>query len=188
MTCKHGVGPQWLVALLKWSLTPILVWAGVALGQESRVLELAGGARIEYTLHTFPENAHRAETLLQHPPGGTLDTAKLVTQLLAEGRLEDVALLSNAPKARYERLKDSFGNWQKEDFERAFRRYFAPENRILGEAAIGAHRLLMWYLKDTNYITAYYFVELEGRLLLDDVPSETRNRLRRVLEDFRARR
>lgn len=152
------------------------------------MLEVAGGEKIEYTLRTFAENAHLPETLLKHPPGGALDTAKLVTQLLAEGRLEDVSLLSNAPKARYERLKDSFGAWSKEDFERAFSRYFAAENRILGEAAIGRHRLLMWYLKDTNHITAYYFVEIEGRLLLDDVPSETRTQLRRVLEDFRARR
>ena len=175
-------------ALFLAGLTPILLFAGVALAQQARVLEAEGGAPIEYALRTFADDAHRAETLLTHVPGSALDTAKLVTQLLAEGRLEDVSLLSNAPKARFARLKESFDGWTKADFERPFRRYFAPQNRIVGEAVIDKHHLLMWYLKDTDYITAYYLIEVDGRLLLDDVPSETRNRLRRVLEAHRAAR
>lgn len=174
-------------ALFLRGLAPIL-FAGVALAQEARVLEVEGGAPIAYVLRTYAADAHRPETLLTNVPGSALDTAKLVTQLLAEGRLEEVSLLSNAPKARFARLKESFDGWTKADFERTFRRYFAPENSIVGEAVIDRHHLLMWHLKDTDYITAYYLVEVDGRMLLDDAPSETRNRLRRILEAHRAAR
>ena len=62
--------------------------SGVALAQEARVLEVEGGAPIKYALRTFAHDAHRPETLLTHAPGSALDTAQLVTQLLAEGKLE----------------------------------------------------------------------------------------------------
>ena len=46
----------------------------------------------------------------------------------------------------------------------------------------------MWYLKDTDYLTGYFVVEVDGKFLLDDVPSETRSRLRQVLEAHRSGR
>ncbi len=56
----------------------------------------------------------------------------------------------------------------------------------MGEAAIGAHRLLMWHLKDTDHLTGFFLVEIEGRFLLDDQPSDARLKLRHVLEASRA--
>lgn len=160
----------------------------VAGAEETRVLELEDGGRIRYTLHTFAPEAHRLDPAAELAPTDTLNTAKLVTQHLAAGRIEDASLLSNAPKARYERLRESLAGWTEADFARAYGRYFAPENRIVGDAAIGNHRLLMWHLKDTDYLTGYFLVEVDGKFLLDDLPSETRSKLRQVLEAHRSGR
>jgi hypothetical protein len=151
-------------------------------------VEAEDGSQIRYTLTMHAPDAHRLDPNADLAPKDALSAAKLVTRHLAAGRVEEVSLLSNAPKARFERLREGFAGWSQDDFARAFGRYFAPENRIAGEAAIGPHRLLMWYLKDSDYLTGYFFVEVDGKLLLDDVPSETRTRLRRVLEAHRAGR
>ncbi|TAN53762.1 MAG: hypothetical protein EPN19_08770 [Betaproteobacteria bacterium] len=172
------------------ALAPLL-WLCVALaagGEETRVLDTEDGGQIRYTLRTHAPDAHLLDPALELAPVDALQAAKLVTRHLAAGRVEEVSLLSNAPKARFERLRESFAGWSAEDFARAFGRYFAPGNRIAGEAAIGDHRLLMWYLSDTDHLTGYFFVDVDGKLLLDDVPSETRTRLRRVLEAHRSGR
>lgn len=172
-------------------LTPFFLLLSFALAgraEEPRVLELESGERVSYSLRTYPADAHLLDPGAQIAPTSALNTAKLVTRYLAEGRIEEASLLSNAPKARYERLRESLAGWSGDEFERTYARYFAPENRILGEAAIGAHRLLMWYLKDTDYVTGYFLVEIDGKLLLDDVPNETRASLRRVLEAYRSGR
>lgn len=166
----------------------LLVVASVAGAQEPRVIELEDGASIRYTLRTFAPEAHRLDAAAELAPTDALSTAKLVTQHLAAGRIEEASLLSNAPKARFEVLREGFAGWSADDFARAFGRYFAPGNRIVGDAAIGNHRLLMWYLKDTDHLTGYFFVEVDGKLLLDDVPSATRANLRHVLEAHRAGR
>lgn len=172
----------------KVTLTPFLMVfvAMVASAQETRVLQLENGGQVRYTLQTYSPEAHRLDPAVELAPTDALSAAKLVTRYLAAGRIEEVSLLSNAPKARFERLRESFSGWSEADFARAFGRYFAPENRIVGDAAISNHRLLMWYLKDTNYLTGYFFVEVDGKLLLDDVPSEVRSNLRRVLEAYRS--
>jgi len=166
----------------------VLAAARLALAREARVLEAEDGERIEYTIRTYSADAHRLPSHGSADASDALDAARRITRLLAAGELEDVSLLSNAPKARFDRLREAFGDWTKDEFERAFGRYFNAENRILGDAAIGRHRLLMWYLKDSDHVTAYYFVDVDGRLLLDDAPSETRAKLRRVLEAYRAGR
>jgi len=164
----------------------LLALAWPAAAGDPRAIELENGERVAYLLSTFPEDSHRLESGKDVAPTSALNTAKLVTRYLSEGRIEDASLLSNAPKARYERLRESFEGWSAADFERAYGRYFAPGNRIVGEAAIGEHRLIMWYLKDTDYLTGYFLVEIEGKLLLDDVPSKQRASLRRVLEAYRS--
>ena len=156
-----------------------------ASAQEQRTLELENGERVSYALSLHPADAHlfNADAVLQ--PRSALNTAKLVTRYLAEGRIEDASLLSNAPKARYARLRESFEGWSEADFRRAYGRYFDPENRIVGEISIDSHRLLIWHLRDTDYLAAFFLVDIEGRLLIDDVPNETRANLRRVLQAYR---
>ena len=153
--------------------------------EEHRVLELENGERIRYVLSTHAADAHLLDTGAVLQPRSALDTAKLVTRYLAEGRVEDASLLSNAPKARYARLRESFEGWSDADFQRAYGRYFDAENRIVAEVAIDGHRLLIWHLRDTDYLAAFFLVDIEGRLLIDDVPNETRANLRRVLQAYR---
>jgi len=73
-----------------------------------------------------------------------------------------------------------------EEFKRIFGRYFAPENRLFLEAAIGSNRLLVWDLGEAgNVLAGQYYVEVDGRFLLDDAPNENRANLQRVLEALR---
>ena len=167
-------------------LAALIACAPLARADEQRVLELENGDRVGYALRMHPGDAHLFDASAQLAPTSALNTAKLLTRYLAEGRVEDAALLSNAPKARFERLRESFEGWSDSDFKRTYGRYFAPENRIVGEVSIDAHRLVMWYLRDTDHLTGFFFVEIDGNLLLDDVPNQTRSSLHRVLEAYRA--
>ena len=108
---------------------------------------------------------------------------------LASGELEAAAALSNAPQRRLEVLRayrDRVGEVQ---FRQLFARYFAPGNHILMEAAIGAHRLVVWDLADAGgRLAGQYLVAVEGRFLVDDVPSPERAKLQRVLAQLRSSR
>jgi hypothetical protein len=102
---------------------------------------------------------------------------------LASGDIEAAAALSNAPERRLEVLREFRNSVGEEQFKALFGRYFAPENRILMEAAIGRHRLLVWELGEANrQLVGQYFVEVDGRFVMDDVPSSDRTSLQRVLE------
>jgi hypothetical protein len=172
----------------RWGPSLFFLLMACALTQaaaEERVLELENGERIRYVLSTHTTDAHLLDAQAVLQPRSALNTAKLVTRYLAEGKIEDASLLSNAPKARYARLRESFEGWSDADFRRAYGRYFDPENRIVGEVAIDGHRLLIWHLKDADYLAAFFLVEIEDRLLIDDVPNETRANLRRVLQAYR---
>jgi hypothetical protein len=56
----------------------------------------------------------------------------------------------------------------------------------VAEVALGEHRLLVWDLGEAGHrLAGQYYVEVEGKFLMDDVPSEKRTQLRRVLEAYR---
>lgn len=154
--------------------------------EASRTLELDGGERISYTLRTHPADAHARRPAAELAPSSALDAAKLLNLHLSTGDIEEAALLSNSPRRRFEVLRDYRQSVGEDEFKRVFTQYFYPENRLLAEIAIGRHRLLIWELKNAGQLAGQYFVEVEGRYLMDDVPSETRTRLRRVLEAYRA--
>ena len=182
-----------LVSFFETRGLPLLLAAAIALsplaaaGQERfLLLQLDSGQSLGVRLLSHPPDAHLVDTPEPLEPHSALATAKLVTRFLAEGRVEEASLLSNSPKARYERMRESFQGWTEDDFRRTYGSYFAPENQILGEVAIGDHRLLMWHLKEADHVAAFYLVNIEGRLLLDDIPNPTRNNLRRVLEAYRS--
>jgi hypothetical protein len=108
--------------------------------------------------------------------------------LLAQGDIEAASRLSNAPARRQEVLKayrDSVGEAQ---FKRLYGQYFQPPNRLVAEAALGRRRLLIWNLGEVgNHLAGQFFIEVDGRYLLDDVPSAERAQLQRVLLDYRRR-
>ena len=167
----------------------VLVFAATSQAQtgESRSLELEGGKRLSYTLHSHPADAHTAPPVGELAPTSPLNAAKLLNLHLSAGDIEAAALLSNAPRRRFDVLRDYRAAVGEEEFKQVFARYFYPENRLLAEIAIGKHRLLIWDLNEgVNRIAGQYFVEIEGKYLLDDVPNEARTNLRWVLEAYRA--
>jgi hypothetical protein len=107
-------------------------------------------------------------------------TARQLVALLAEGKVEEAAALSNYPERRREVLEA----YRKEVGDDAFRRLYARyrEGRIVEEIAEGRHRLLIW---DVGHLAGQFFVEKDGRYLLDDEPSAARDKLRRALMDYR---
>jgi len=106
---------------------------------------------------------------------------------LAQGEIEAAAKLSNAPQRRLEVLRDYRNAVGDEEFRRIFGRYFAPGNRVVAEVAIGPRRLLIWHLPDAGeHLAGQFYVEADGRFVMDDVPSAARSELRRILEDYRS--
>jgi hypothetical protein len=157
-----------------------------AQSEETRTLELDGGGRVTYTLRTHAPDAHAARPAGELAPTSALNAAILLNLHLSAGDIEEAALLSNAPRRRFEVLRDYRDAVGAEEFKRVFAQYFYPENRLLAEIGIGKHRLLIWDLKDSaNRIAGQYFVEIEGRYLIDDVPNDARTSLRWVLEAYR---
>lgn len=155
--------------------------------EETRTLEVAGRAPVAYTLRTHPADAAPAAPGKGAAPAGVLDVARLLHLYLSLGDIEEAALLSNAPRRRYEVLREYRESVGEDEFKRVFTQYLQPENRLLAEVGIDRHRLLVWDLKQgATRIAGQYFVEIEGRYLVDDVPNETRTRLRWILEAYRS--
>jgi len=155
--------------------------------EESRTLELEGGGRVTYTLRTHAADAHATRPKGVLAPTSALDAAKLLNLHLSAGDIEEAALLSNSPRRRFEVLRDYRATVGDDEFKRVFAQYFYPENRLLAEIGIGKHRLLIWDLREgANRIAGQYFVEIDGRYLVDDVPNDSRTGLRWVLEAYRS--
>lgn len=154
--------------------------------EEARTLEVSGGTSVSYTLRKHPADAHLARPAAELAPTSALDAAKLLNLHLSAGDILEAAVLSNAPRRRFEVLRDYRESVGAEEFKRVFAQYLSPQNRLLAEIAIGRHRLLIWDIKDgATRIAGQYFVEIEGRYLVDDVPNDTRTGLRWVLEAYR---
>lgn len=157
---------------------------------ETRTLEIEGGGRVTYTLKRHPPDAHLQRPATELAPTSALDAAKLLNLHLSTGDIEEAALLSNSPRRRFEVLRDYRQSVGEDEFKRVFAQYFFPENRLLAEIGIGAHRLLVWQLgggaPQSSHLAGQYFIEVDGRFLMDDVPSDSRTSLRRVLEAYRA--
>jgi hypothetical protein len=153
-----------------------LVAAGAIAQPRERVLEVPDGEPIHYrVLDATVPDADSARL-----------TAQRMLRHLAEADIEEAALLSTRPKRRYEELARYLLIVGDSEFKRVFWQYLSAGGPA-AEIAIGPHRLLIWNLPDAgDALGAQYYVDIEGRFLLDDVPNETRLRLRRVLEAYRA--
>lgn len=124
-----------------------------------------------------------AASTLSFAQSSARETAAWVVERLAAGDIDSVASRSNAPERRREVLEA----YRREVGEEAFRKVYAQyrEGAIVDEYALDAHRLVIWQLP--GHLAGQYFVEVDGRFLVDDIPGETRNRLRRYLRDYRAK-
>ena len=113
-------------------------------------------------------------------------TAQRMLALLAEGKIEDVAAMSNAPQRRRQVLDDYLKRVGDAEFKRIFAQYASPPNRLVAEVAIGDRRLLVWQLAGAGQVLAgQYFVRDGERFVLDDVPNTERAQLGRVLQAYR---
>ena len=119
-------------------------------------------------------------------PDSARATAITVLKHLAEGDLEQAAAFSNAPAQRLELLRGYRDVVGEDEFRRLFGRYLAPDNRLIAEVAIGPRRLLVWELADANrQLAGQFYIEVDGKFLMDDVPSPERAELRGVLNRYR---
>ena len=144
--------------------------AAVPAFSQERLLQLPNGEELRYRVITEASESARpvAIQILKH---------------LAAGDLEAAAAMSNAPERRLEVLRDFRNTVGEDEFKRLFGRYFAPQNRIVMEAALGKRRLLIWDLGEAgNQLAGQYFVELDGKFVMDDVPNEERAKLQRLLD------
>jgi len=176
------------VALTPFFVATLMFAAGThAQTEDTRTLQREDGTSVTYTVRTYPPDAHLLRPDAKPVPTSALDTAKLINLYLSDGDIEEVALLSNSPRRRFEVLRDYRESVGEAEFKRVFAQYLAPENRLIAEIAIDNRRLLIWDLREgTTRIAGQYFVEVEGNFLIDDVPNEQRTRLRWVLEAYRS--
>ena len=162
--------PRALVA----ALGLCLILAAPAHG-EDRQLDLGGGNTLRYQVLDAGGDFASAK-----------GTALAVLRYLADGNIPGAAALSNAPARREEVLRDFQASVGEEEFKRVFSQYLGRAEVVVAEVAIGPHRLLIWQLAGTGaQLAGQFYVEKDGRFLLDDVPSETRANLRRVLQSYR---
>ncbi len=169
-----------------WLAAGLALAASAAIGAEQTKLTLEhDGRSIDYTVHMHAEGAHLFEASARLLPDTPLNAFKLLNRHLTAGEIEDAAVLSNAPKRRYEVLREYRDAVGEVEFKRVFARYFYPENRLVAEARIGGHSLLIWRLADEKHLAGQYYMQVEDRWLMDDAPSEIRSQLRLVLESFR---
>jgi len=154
-------------------LLALIVFIACRAEAQERVAQLPDGETIEYRL-------------VQDDKDSARPAAVRMLRYLAEGNIEEAALLSNAPKRRFEVLRDYRARVGDEEFKRVYAQYFFPENHVVAELAVDSRRLVIWDLGEAGHqLTAQYFVAVDGKFLIDDVPSEERTRMRRLLELYR---
>jgi hypothetical protein len=154
--------------------------------EEARELELESGARVAYLLRTHPADAHLVRPATDLAPSSALNAAKLLNLHLSTGDIEEAALLSNSPRRRFEEFHKFQQTYGDEEFKRVFSEYYDPKNQLRAEIVIGAHSLLVWEQASPPNIAGQYFVNIDGRFFMDDVPNDVRTRLRWVLEAYRS--
>ncbi len=148
--------------------------AGASLAEE-RALDLGGGKRLAYTVLDPTSSLPSAR-----------GAATEILQLLAQGRLEEAAARSNAPGRRLEVLRGFQSSVGEERFKELYSQYLASDDRLVAEIARGKHRLLVWSLGDSATQSAgQFYVEHEGRFVMDDIPGPERAELQRVLRHYR---
>ncbi len=159
--------------LWKWGLSLFLALLCLPALAEDRTLNLDNGEAIHYRIITDPAESARG-------------TAMQILKHLAEGDISSAAALSNAPMRRYEVLRNYRSQVGEREFKRVYAQYQSPANRLFLEAAIGRRHLLVWDLGEAgNHLAGQYYVEVDGKFLLDDEPNEERAQLARVLHRLR---
>lgn len=133
----------------------------------------------------MPDGTVRAYRLVQPGERSAQPAAAEVLAHLAAGRIDEAAKLSNEPTRRHEVLRDYLARVGEAEFRRVFAQYL-ERNRLVGEFSIGPRRLLVWELEGAGQrLAGQFYIEAEGRFLIDDRPGPERLALQRVLAEQR---
>ena len=155
------------------------VWAALLLAvatasqADERSLQMPNGTTVTYRLVEQGEQS-------AHP------VAMQVLTFLAAGRIDEAAQLSNEPARRAEVLRDYVRMVGDAEFRRVYGQYLEPRNQVVAEFAMGPRRLLIWNLETAgNRLAGQYYIEADGKFLMDDRAGPERLALQRVLAEHR---
>ena len=153
-------------------LALLLVIASAGQAQE-RALQMPDGRTVTYRIVGPDEPS-------------ALPVAQRILSHLAAGEIDEAARLSNEPGRRTEVLRDYLRAVGDAEFRRVYAQYLRPPNRLAAEVAIGPRRLLIWQLEAAgNRLAGQYYVETDGKFLMDDRPGPERSALQQVLAERR---
>ena len=117
----------------------------------------------------------------------------VISAIALVGALAFTTTVAQAERSRFEELANFKNTYGDEEFKRVFAEYFDAKNSLVAEIVIGDRSLLIWQLSvpsksgtPTPYYAGQYFVAVDGRVLVDDVPNDVRTQLRWVLEAYRS--
>jgi hypothetical protein len=143
------------------------------------------GAAQEHSIR-LPDGTIAAYRVVGEGEQSAQPVALQVLTHLAAGHIDDAAQLSNEPSRRAEVLRDYVALVGEPEFRRVFAQYLAPENRVVAEIAMGPRRLIIWDLESAGHrLAGQYYIEVEGKFLMDDRPGPERLALQRVLAEHR---
>ena len=112
--------------------------------------------------------------------------ARQILGHLAAGEIEEAARLSNEPGRRSEVLRDYLRAVGDAEFRRVYAEYLQPPNHVAAEIALGRRRLLIWQLGTAGeQLAGQYYIESDGRFLMDDRPGPERAALQQALAERR---
>jgi hypothetical protein len=140
---------------------------------------LVDGRPIRYTVEAPPAERPGADG------SAALATARRLHEHLARGEIEAAALLSNSPKRRFEIYRDYLESVGEAGFRQVYAQYLDSSTQPLAEIAIGERRLVVWKLAGLAQATGEFFIRVDDETYMDDVPSEDRQLLRRILDTYR---
>lgn len=151
----------------------VLLLAVAASHAEERSVRLPGGHTVTYRV-IGPDEQSAVPVALQ------------IVTYLAAGQIDEAARLSNEPGRRTEVLRDYLASVGDAEFRRVYAQYL--ENTVVAEIAIGPRRLVIWQLQSAgDHLAGQYYIETDGRFLLDDRPGPERLALQQVLAEHRRR-
>jgi hypothetical protein len=157
---------------IRFWLALLLALAGASYAEE-RSVRLPNGSMVTYRLVGPGEQSARPVAL------------QILTHLAA-GQIDEASRLSNEPARRTEVLRDYIASVGEVEFRRIYAQYLQPQNRVIAEAAVGPRRLLIWDLETAGHrLAGQYYIEADGRFLMDDRPGPERLALRQVLAEQR---
>jgi len=171
-------------AVLVCAIFTLCATAAFAQPFAEQTFELNGQV-LRYSIRAFGPGANLVEPAAALEPVSALDTAKLLNRFLVAGNIEEAALLSNAPRRRFEVLRDYRASIGEDGFRQVYAEYFLPENRVVAEVSMGNHSLLVWHLRANNRYAGQFYIQIDGKFYVDDRPGATRTALRRLLDAIR---